>query len=344
GAISRALNVIAADDALTPLPSLMAGLARETGDGAQPRPLGGAALGAALGLLILDAIAVFLLAGGLARLGRRAVAGAGAAAAAGLLAVLALAPDARAQGASDAEPADDAFLLHALSELRLAYVLTGDSDRDEMSRAGLEGLSRQLHRRTSIEPGDPIGVRLERDPIALLPMLYWPVARDDEAPSEAAAAQLDQFLKSGGVVVFDTGDAATAASLGAAPHPGLQRILDAVDIPPLAQVRDGHVMTKSFYLLSEFPGRWRDAPVWVEADQRGSARDGVSSVVVTSADWAGAWAIGSDGRPLAAVTPGGERQREMAYRTGINLAMYILTGNYKADQVHVPHLLERLGQ
>ena len=37
-------------------------------------------------------------------------------------------------------------------------------------------------------------------------------------------------------------------------------------------------------------------------------------------------------------------QREMAFRVGINIVMYALTGNYKADQVHVPALLERLGQ
>jgi hypothetical protein len=44
------------------------------------------------------------------------------------------------------------------------------------------------------------------------------------------------------------------------------------------------------------------------------------------------------------VEPDGESQREMAYRFGINLVMVALTGNYKADQVHVPYILERLGQ
>ena len=57
-----------------------------------------------------------------------------------------------------------------------------------------------------------------------------------------------------------------------------------------------------------------------------------------------AWAVDADGRPLAAVVPGGARQREMAYRFGINLVMYAFTGNYKADQVHIPAILERLGQ
>ena len=41
---------------------------------------------------------------------------------------------------------------------------------------------------------------------------------------------------------------------------------------------------------------------------------------------------------------GGETQREMAYRFGVNLVMYALTGNYKADTVHAPALLKRLGR
>ena len=40
----------------------------------------------------------------------------------------------------------------------------------------------------------------------------------------------------------------------------------------------------------------------------------------------------------------GERQREFAYRFGVNWVMYALTGNYKTDQVHVPSIIERLGQ
>ena len=62
--------------------------------------------------------------------------------------------------------------------------------------------------------------------------------------------------------------------------------------------------------------------------------------------WAEAWAIDDRGLPLFAVGAGidGERQREMAHRFGVNLIMYVLTGNYKSDQIHVPALLERLAQ
>ncbi len=57
-----------------------------------------------------------------------------------------------------------------------------------------------------------------------------------------------------------------------------------------------------------------------------------------------AWAVDASGRPLAEPVPGGEGQREMAYRFGVNLVMYALTGNYKADTVHAPALLKRLGR
>jgi hypothetical protein len=69
-------------------------------------------------------------------------------------------------------------------------------------------------------------------------------------------------------------------------------------------------------------------------------------VIVGGHDWAAAWAINADGTPMFRIGSGlaGEQQREIAYRFGINLITHVLTGNYKSDQVHVPALLERLGQ
>ena len=108
-------------------------------------------------------------------------------------------------------------------------------------------------------------------------------------------------------------------------------------------VPKNHILTKSFYLLNGFPGRWTGGTVWVER-LSGHANDGVSSVIIGSNDFAAAWAMNAAGQPAFPVVPGGARQREMAYRFGINVVMYALTGNYKADQVHVPAILERLGQ
>jgi hypothetical protein len=95
--------------------------------------------------------------------------------------------------------------------------------------------------------------------------------------------------------------------------------------------------------MQEFPGRWSGGRLWIEPTE-GKVNDGVASIVVGSNDYAAAWAVDATGRTVYPVVPGGEPQREMAYRFGVNLVMYTLTGNYKTDQVHVPAILERLGQ
>ena len=115
-------------------------------------------------------------------------------------------------------------------------------------------------------------------------------------------------------------------------------------------------MTRTFYLLQDFPGRHLNGEVWVEAAPPGAEQvegmpfrnlnDGVTPVVIGGNDWAAAWAVTSAGQAMLPVGRGfgGERQRELAYRFGVNLVMHVLTGNYKSDQVHVPALLDRLGQ
>jgi hypothetical protein len=210
--------------------------------------------------------------------------------------------------------------------------------------------------RTAVEPAAPAGVNLETDELAFYPMLYWPITPDQPTPSEEAAQRLNAFMRSGGMIVFDTRDRHLDVGGGSANADALRRLTARLDLPPLAPVDADHVLTRTFYLLETFPGRWRGGRVWVEAraedDGRGiegaperNANDGVSPVVVGSVDWAAAWAVSEGGDFLAPISGAqGYRQREMAYRFGVNLVMYALTGNYKSDQVHVPALLERLGQ
>jgi hypothetical protein len=166
-------------------------------------------------------------------------------------------------------------------------------------------------------------------------------------------------MKQGGLIVFDTRDYGqgmpsgfNVQSRGGKEGTALQRLLGRLDIPRLEPVPETHVLTKSFYLLRSFPGRWDGGQLWVEAEapensqqgKKAKRSDGVSSILVTANDFASAWALNGAGQPMFPVVPGGEQQREMAIRTGINIAMYALTGNYKADQVHIPDLLLRLGQ
>ncbi len=253
---------------------------------------------------------------------------------------LALSPaSARAQ-------ADEAAALAATLEMRLAYVVTGVPSIDETSRAGLEGLSTMLARRTSVEPAEPVGVELGRDELAFYPLIYWPITPDQRALDSVGRRELADFMANGGTLLVDLRDPGGASGLfgqGSAQAQTMRRLMSGIEIPPLAPVPPEHVLTKAFYLMQDFPGRYAGGALWVEQTDE-TDKDGVASLIVGSNDWASAWAIGPSGRPLHAVVPGGERQREMAFRFGINLVMYALTGNYKADQVHVPFILERLGQ
>ena len=340
---SLARNVIGADTQLAamdwPARIAVTGLERP-----QETPLSGYLLGLATLLLVADVIASLALSGRLRSAGTT-VAGIG-------LALMLVPQDALAQSASE-----EAFAIRAASEVTLAHVLTGDSALDDMAQAGLLGLSETLFFRTSVEPAEPIGVNLETDELAFFPLLYWPVTPDQPTPSDEAYAKLNAYLRSGGMILFDTRDA-DVARFGASSPNGrkLQALAAPLDIPPLEPIPADHVLTRTFYLLQDFPGRYNVRDVWVEAAPPDAElvegmpfrnlNDNVTPVVIGGNDWAAAWAMDNRGTPLFPVGRGfaGERQRELAYRFGVNLVMHVLTGNYKSDQVHVPALLDRLGQ
>lgn len=343
----RALNVIAADTKLTPLDTSFAA-SNVAYAGSSETELKPWLLMLALALLLFDGLVALVLSGRLrippalaARLGTGVSV---------LLAAALIMPLLDHASAQDAKDGDDIALLATL-DTRLAYVITGDAAVDEMSRAGLSGLSQVLRSRTAIEPAEPLGVNVERDELAFYPMLYWPVRPSQPALSADALASVDNYMKRGGTILFDTMDHQRIEAIGSSPgNDALRALLGNLDVPPLEPVGEGHVLTKAFYLLRTFPGRWAGGDLWVEA--RGDAasspgtlnQDGVTPLLIGSNDFASAWAIDARGLPMAQPVPGGERQREMARRFGVNLVMYALTGNYKADQVHVPALLERLGQ
>ncbi len=222
-----------------------------------------------------------------------------------------------------------------------------------MSEAGLAGLGLVLKARTSYEPLEPIGVDLDQDDLSFFPLLYWPMDARERDLSPRALSKVADYMRNGGTILFDTRDLTLGSGRGPQ-SPGeqtLRRLLAKLDVPPLEPVPPDHVLTKTFYLIQDFPGRWTGGKVWVEAlpppgPDAGPARggDGVSPIIIGGNDWAAAWAVDAQGRPLADVTPGGDEQREMAYRFGVNVVMYALTGNYKTDNVHASALLERLGR
>lgn len=314
----------------------------------------------ALILLVADTLATLWLGGrmNLARFRR--------AAPAALVVAFAVAPlpfpdsaQAQQQATPPAPPAEQRppvtrDLVTAASATRLAYVLTGDRAVDDMSKAGMAGLNIVLGARTALEPGEAAGVDIARDELALYPILYWPVVAGRPIPPAETLRKLEAYMKGGGLVIFDTRDAMSSRPGGGTTPEGdqLRRMLQTLDIPELEPIPRDHVLTKTFYILDGFVGRYDSGTTWVEVlppaseDGRRPARagDNVSPIVITSNDLAAAWAVGRRGEALVPMSGSDPRQREMALRAGVNLVMYALTGNYKADQVHVPALLERLGQ
>ncbi|PWE26624.1 DUF4159 domain-containing protein [Pararhodobacter marinus] len=311
----------------------------ETGLERQEVPLAGYVFALAAVVLMLDSLATLALGGRLLR------------AAMVVLALGVIAPRAEAQPV-------DTRILEATEAVVLGAVSSGDPQVDDVALAGLRGLSTALYLRSSVEPSLPMAVDIETDELSVFPFLYWPVTAESPLPSTEAYARLNAYLRTGGMILFDTRDAEQARLTGGttAQARRLQQIAAGLDIPPLEPVPDDHVLTRTFYLLSDYPGRYQGGTVWVEASPADAEQaegmpfrnlnDGVTPVVIGSNDWASAWAVDDSGMPLLPVGRGttGERQRELALRFGVNLIMHVLSGNYKSDQVHVPALLERLGQ
>ena len=231
---------------------------------------------------------------------------------------------------------NDSETVELTSKTYLAYVRTGERETDSTSAAGLAGLARMLEIRTSLDHVGVAAIDPDDDNLAFFPLLYWPLIAGEAPLTRAGAAHVNDYLRHGGMILFD------AISDEEPSHLLLKQILRGVDLPPLVPLPDQHVLKHSFYLLDEFPGRFTGHAFWLEPDDA-SANDNVATVLYGSNDWAAAWALDNDGHPLYPCMPGGELQREHAFRFGINLVMYALTGNYKADQMHVQALLDKVG-
>ncbi|UUX48531.1 DUF4159 domain-containing protein [Nisaea acidiphila] len=330
---------------MQPLATVPAGAERVSYGGGDELDLAPWALTAAVILLLLDFIVTLVMCGLVPGVGNARVRETAAMLllAAGLAAVP-LAASAQSTGFDPSSMSEeDRWIMRAALATRLAYVLTGDPAVDEISRSGLSSLSEVLTQRTAVEPLEPMAVDVEVDELSLFPLLYWPITSAQSELTPNGVARLNLYMRNGGTLFFDTRDRIDS---GSGAGPGLQRLRELtreLDVPALAPVPENHVLTKAFYLLESFPGRYEGGKLYVQQGE-GDGTSEVSPVIVGSHDWAAAWAKDDAGFYQYAVVPGGELQREMAFRSGVNLVMYMLTGNYKADQVHVPAILERLGQ
>ncbi len=271
-----AVNTLAATDRLIPLDfSALTTASRDVYRTTEPRDLRGPIFLAALALLALDTLIVLYLGGGLARLLPRTMRGAAALLALFVVAAFAVPRAYAGEALNQAAPP-------AALETRLAYVVTGDTEVDSISKAGLGGLTLFLAQRTALEGGEPIGLDIAHDELAFYPLIYWPIVPGAPPPSSEALKRIDTYMKQGGTVLFDTRDAVVAppGAGGETRSPGmleLRKILSSLDIPELEPVPRDHVLTKTFYLLRDFPGRFNAGQLWVEAHAGGQRRADLAS-------------------------------------------------------------------
>lgn len=234
------------------------------------------------------------------------------------------AQEAQPQRPAAAQIADTDIAKYA-NNFHLAYVKTSSGLVNNEAERGLQALSQTLNERTSVHPAGIVGLDLERDDISFFPFIYWPMTADAQALSPQALAKLRRYTETGGMIVIDT-----RGQGGQMPAN-----LRALNFKPMQQVSQDHVLTRTFYLVSDVTGSSNYEPAWVEI-QGTDGTESVSAVIVGDKNWAGAWA----GVYLSPQS----RDREMALRSGVNMVMYALMGNYKADQLHVPTILKRLGR
>jgi hypothetical protein len=218
--------------------------------------------------------------------------------------------------------------------------LGGPGGRPDIGpRAGaLRRLAWEIAKRTSIDVDlEPAIVTPTSEALHDNPFLYLSGERELELPSAAGIEALRRFLTFGGFLLIDSAEGSTDGAFDAS----VRKLVAAVFPPvsaakPLEVVPSDHVVYKSFYLLDRPLGRLAIAPA-MEA----VIRDGRIVVAYVANDLGGAWVRDDFGNYDYPCQPGGERQRELAFRMGVNLVMYALCLDYKADQVHVPFIMKR---
>jgi hypothetical protein len=355
GAVALNLLVRGTKFEYSVMPKLNINVEKRAYVGGENQSLKGALLGLAALLLILDGLIMAYMAGRRQTSKSTFIQKTAAMALIAIIFLPAMPFDlARAQ-TTDARNGD-AQAIQAVSQTRLAFIKSGNIETDKIALEGLQGLTLFLKDKTALEPADPVGIDPETDELAFYPILYWPVDADAPMPSKTALENIDAYMQAGGSVLFDTRDQGISSfSLADDTSPAstrLRAILETMNTPPLEPVPSDHVLTKSFFLLDNFPGRYNESPLWVEQvldtvsgqDRPVRTGDGVTPILITGNDFASAWALTADGLAVYPTEGGDQDQRVMSLRAGVNIVMYTLTGNYKSDQVHIPSLLERLGQ
>lgn len=228
-----------------------------------------------------------------------------------------------------------AFALGDASKFTIAQLQVTGGNWDPRPSA-LRRLLWEVDKRTSVDAAlESVAVRLDGDKLHTTPFLCLAGDRAFAAPSERELVALRRFLTFGGFLFVDSAEGRVGGEFDAS----VRRLCGDLfprPAPGLGPLPDDHVVYKSFYLLDKAIGRLDLAP-----KLEGVLHDNRTAIIYSQNDLLGALARDNYGTWELECYPGGERQRELAFRLGINLVMYALCLDYKTDQVHVPFIMKR---
>jgi hypothetical protein len=199
---------------------------------------------------------------------------------------------------------------------------------------GLRQLLWELMKRTSVEAElESVAIDPSSANMFKTPFLVWSCNGPIAPFSEAAIVGLRRFLMLGGFLFIDD-----SAALPGGPFDVSVRGMLAKLFPDrlLGELPFDHVLFKTFFLMDQVAGRKLAKPrfegISLE-DRLIVLYSGNDLLGATSRDLFGNWELLCD--------PGGEPQRELSFRLGINIVMYALCLDYKNDRVHLPFILKR---
>lgn len=199
-----------------------------------------------------------------------------------------------------------------------------------------ERLLSLVEMRTSVSVSkERVTVRALDDRLFDYPFLYFGGEGGFTPFSTAERVRLRKYIDLGGTILIDDNSGEIHSAFDRGVREELSQIVPA---KPLSQIPSNHTIYKSFYILYSTPGRkiiqnFLEGITFEDEDR--------TPVIYSRNDLGGALSVDEFGRWSYACVPGGEYQRELSVRLGVNIVLYALTGNYKTDQVHEPFIKRR---
>ncbi len=219
-------------------------------------------------------------------------------------------------------------------DTRVSISLLAHGGSEALRPSSVEQLMWEASKRTSMDVRErPVAVDPLSPDLFRSPFVVW--MGDGEVPPlpKKAIERLRRFLRGGGMLYIDDCSTIGDDAFDACVRREVKRIWPD---RPLARLSNDHTVYRTFFLLEYPRGR-----IIRQKHLEGITFDDRCPLIYGRNDLFGAFSRDELGTWTMPVVPGGQIQREMAFRLGINLLMYATCLNYKRDQVHTTAILRR---